>query len=229
MLNILASGASAFRRTVLRLRSWPLHRRLLLETPAVVIVIVLVIGLIVGHVTVPGSGGTRYSNANRSIGNNAIRLAHYTFHLPPDFHATTASTSVCNAWLIFGERIKYSSGSVPQLGILTGTGPYSTARIASAAGTDGGCVEIGVTRPFTPNALTANPNLGFEVSTSSVRRVVVAGHLGWLTTAPTSHGPPMPQLAVELPQSTGQMRDLGLGASGLSANELLTIVSRALS
>ncbi|MHB1554428.1 MAG: hypothetical protein ACYCSX_09285 [Acidimicrobiales bacterium] len=200
-----------------RFRRWRLRRRLLVATPSVAAAAVLggVLGL-------GGFVGTR----------DVIRLANYTFPLPPGFHLTAASTGPCRAVVAFRERIIVPPGSSPigagTISITKGKGPYHTAKIASAAGADGGCVLMALTDPFTPASETGNPSYTLTASPSA-RRVDVAGHVGWLTAARKDGGQADLQLTVELPQAAGQMRDLGVGASGLSANELLAIVSKGLS
>lgn len=230
MLDVPVPSAGAFEKAIRRFRRWRLRRRLLIATPGVVAAASLGVALGLGGGIGPGSGGSSSSNAIHPSDHNAIHLANYAFHLPSGFHVTAAATSACQAVVTFGEKMRYTPGSVPKIArIITGAGPYSTVKIASAANANGGCVEMALTRPFTPTAATENPYLGLTASTSSARQVDVAGYVGWLTTVGTNEGQPALQLTVELQQGNGQMRDLGVGASGFSASELLTIVSHGLS
>ena len=224
MLDVPAPSAGALETAVRRFRRWRLRRRLLVAAPGLVAAASLGAVLGLSGTSDLGSGGIPDSST--------IRLANYAFPLPSGFHLTATPTDTCKAEVRFVERFETKPGSAPKSALTdllhTGAGRYSTEKIASAASADGGCVEMALTKPFTPTAETGNPS--YPLTTSSrARRVDVAGYHGWLTTAQTNEGQPTSQLTVELPQADGQMRDLGVGASGLSANALLTIVSHGLS
>ncbi len=229
MLDVPAPSAGDFEKAVRRFRRWRLRRRLLVATPGVAVAASFGVALGLSGVSGPGPGRSSSSHAYHLSIHDGIRLANYTFPLPSGFHVTASVTQACQAVVRFAERFNSTAGiSAETLLKDTGTWSYTTVKIASAASANGGCVRMALTGLFTPTVVTGDPSYLLTESSSS-RRVDVAGHIGWLTTRQTNDGQPVLQLTVELPQADGRMRDLGVGSSGLNANELLAIVSQGLS
>lgn len=207
--------------TVRRYRRWRLRRRLMLASPALVLAAV---GVVAG---LGGFGGGQ-PGVNPETGVASMRLARFSFPLPKDFRLASVETSACRALVVF-------KGTPPSVPPSTGAHPYTppdepqqylpsssaaTANMAAAASTDRGCLLMALTVPFTSTQATANPYV------ASGQKVDVDGYTGWLTTTNATHG--VVQLTVELPEGSGNFQDLGIGARGLSAATLLTVVSQGL-
>jgi hypothetical protein len=230
MLDIPEPAAGLLQKTVRRYRTWRLRRRLLVAAPAVALAASLGVVLGVTGVLSPGSEGSR-SSAIHLSDRHAIHLANYTFPLPNGYAVTSATTATCPVGLLTTSPASptmpnISTGSVVWSPPVVAR-PYSasssssTARMAAGAGADGGCLAMALSIPFTPTQSTPNPYV------TGSQEVDVAGDTGWLTVANYDKG--MVQLTVAVPQADGQMRDLVVGSSGLSKNQLVTVVTQGLS
>lgn len=231
MMDSPVPSARFVEQTVRRYRSWRLRRRLAVAVPGVALVVSLGVAFGLGGAGGRGAGGSSSSNAIELSGHHAIHLANYTFPLPKGYAVTTSATATCPVVLLM------TSPTAPTMpNISTGSAvwsppviaqPYrassssSTAHMAAGAGSDGGCLAMELSVPFTPTQSTPNP-----YATGS-QEVDVAGDTGWLTVANYDKG--TVQLTVAVPQPNGQMRDLVVGSSGLSKNQLVTVVSQGLS
>jgi hypothetical protein len=229
MMDSPAPTAGFVEHTVRRYRRWRLRRRLLAATPGVVAATGL--GVALGLTGVSGaprpSDSARSSNASPHHPNRGttVQLANYVFHLPSGFHLTDAVTTTCRAVAVPATNPPVVTGAAKAVRIY----PYSTAQIAAAADTNGGCVYLALTALFTPTTATLNPYVPFTGSTSGVRKFDVDGYSAWLTRGANSSPEGGYLLSVELPRGNGQMQDLAVGSIGLSTTELLTIISKGLS
>ena len=233
MMDTPAPSERFVEQTVRRYRSWRLRRRLAFAVPGVALVVSLGVAFGLGGAGGTGTGGSSSSNAIELSGHHAIHLDNYTFPLPKGYAVTTsATTATCPVVLVTTRAAAPST--MPN--ISTGSAvwsppviaqPYrassssSTAHMAAGAGSDGGCLAMELSVPFTPTQSTPNP-----YATGS-QEVDVAGDSGWLTVANYDKG--TVQLTVAVPQPNGQMRDLVVGSSGLSKNQLVTVVTQGLS
>ena len=212
-------------RAVRHYRHWWLRRRLLIASPA--FAVAAAVGIVAGL----GGLGPGESNLNPGsaspLGTASLHLARYSFPLPKGYQLTSLETSTCRALVVF-------TGPPPSGIPRTGAHPYTppnraklyspssstgTSEMAAAAGSDGGCVLMALTIPFTPTQTTSNPYVVGQ-------KVDVDGYVGWLSTTNAPHG--LVQLTVQLPMVNGELQDLGIGARGLSAATLLTVVSQGL-
>jgi hypothetical protein len=230
MLDIPEPAAGVLQKTVRRYRTWRLRRRLLVAAPGVALAASL--GVLLGLSGVlTGSGGSKL-HAMHLSDRHAIHLANYTFPLPKGYAVTSATTaSTCRALMVMTiptppTMPNISTGSVvwspPVIAQpYSASSSSSTAHMAAGASADGGCLAMELSVPFTPTQSTPNP-----YATGS-QEVDVAGDMGWLTVANYDKG--MVQLTVALPQANGEMRDLVVGSSGLSKNQLVTVVTQGLS
>jgi hypothetical protein len=231
MLDIPEPPAGVLQKTVRRYRRWRLRRHLLIAAPGVALAASLGVALGVSGVLSPGSGGSR-SNALHLSDHHAIHLANYTFPLPKGYAVTSATTATCPVVLLMTRPAppptmpKISTGSTvwspPVIAQpYSASSSSSTAHMAAGAGSDGGCLAMELSVPFAPTQSTPNPYV------TGSQEVDVAGDTGWLTVANYDKG--MVQLTVAVPQADGQMRDLVVGSSGLSKNQLVTVVTQGLS
>jgi hypothetical protein len=233
MMDSPVPSARFVEQTVRRYRSWRLRRRLAVAMPGVALVVSLGVAFGLSGAGGAGTGGSSSSSAIELSGHHAIHLANYTFPLPKGYAVTTSATATCPVVLLM------TSPTAPTMpNISTGSAvwsppviaqPYSasssssTAHMAAGAGSDGGCLAMELSVPFTPTQSTPNP---YVVGSQEVD---VAGDTGWLETTNYSQGSDSIQLTVALPQVNGQMRDLVVGSSGLSKNQLVTVVTQGLS
>lgn len=213
--------------TVRRYRRWRLRRRLMLASPA------LVLAGAVGIVAGLGGFGLGQPAVKSEIGTASVRLAKFTFPLPKGYRLAAVDTSACRALVIFTSPITPTSLAAPSTGSRPYTPPHvaqlyppssssQTSSMAAAAATNGGCLLMALTVPFTPTQSTANPYLA-----SSGQKIDVDGYAAWLTSSANASNGSV-QLTVQLPAGNGKFEDLGIGARGLSAETLLTVVSRGL-
>lgn len=114
-------------------------------------------------------------------------------------------------------------------GIVAGSvQPYCSSQIETLAAELGGCVRMAITAPFTPNGVTMNPYLPFRIPTGNVRQVDINGHAGYLGCVGSVNSRPVIQLTLEISLRNGQVRDLAVSSTDLSAEALLTILSRTI-
>lgn len=230
MMEAPAPRPGLVEETVRKYRRWRMRRRLLVASPA--LAVAGAVGIVAGLGGFGGSGGRVPATNKPEIAAASMRLTRFTFPLPKGYQLASIDNA-CRALVIF-------SNPSPQLAP-PGTGPYpyspprvsklypassspQTSTMAAAAATDGGCLLMALTVPFTPTQSTANPYLA-----SSGQAINVNGYEAWLTASTgTSDGMGLVQLTVRLPAGNGKFEDLGIGARGLSAQSLLTIVSQGL-
>ena len=190
------------------------------------------VGLAAGLGAFAGSGGPQ-PMVKSEIGATSIRVANYTFPLPSGYRLASVETSGCRSLVLFTSPTDRLAPSA------TGSHPYTPPRVAqlypptsspqasnmaAAAATNGGCILMALTIPFTPTQSTGNPYLA-----TAGQKVNVDGYAGWLTaSAGTSNALGLVQLTVQLPAGNGEYEDLGIGARGLSAKALLTVASHGL-
>lgn len=207
--------------TVCRYRRWKLRRRLRIAAPVVALAGAIGLVAAVGGVFANGFDSPVIGRG----GSASMHLASYDFSLPHGYHLTSADTNACRAWVIFAAP---TTAPRPAPGVDQSNPPDNphlyppsaspaTAEMAAAAGSSGGCLLMAITAPFTPPMGTANPYVAFG------HRVGVGKYIGWLTTAGS-----LVQLTVELPESNGTVRDLGIASRGINATTLVTIVVRGL-
>jgi len=146
------------------------------------------------------SGGT-----SARSGPVALRLGSYTLTLPDRYHQSDASTAPCAA------------GAVPEPRPAAGQ-QNTVAAVASS----GVCVMMILMPPSSPRR--ADPNVP-----RGAKEVTVGRYRAWL--APRGYVPAGDgaALLVEGDAASGQIRDLVIGASGLSQAALVSLVSAGLS
>ncbi len=214
--------------TVRKYRRWRMRRRLMVASPA--LMLAGAVGTAAGLGVFGGSGAGQPA-VQSEIGTASMRLARFTFPLPKGYQLASIDTA-CRALVLFTNPTRtglptpstgshaYTPPRVAQL--YPASSSPQTSTMAAAAATDGGCLLMALSVPFVPTQSTANPYLA-----TSGQRIEVDGYAAWLTaSANTSNG--SVQLAVQLPAGKGTFEDLGIGARGLSAQTLLTVVSQGL-
>lgn len=161
------------------------------------------------------------------LGSAQLRLASYTFRLPRGAHAASTTPAACavGAWV----------GYLPGAG--EGVSAAGQPTIAQAVTTNGGCVSMLLTDPYTPGAANA-PSEPF--STVDEHQVQVDSHTATIGTyeiigsGMTFHGVPVPSgirqtvLNLHLPASGGQVQDLQVAVAGITEQQLISIVSSGL-
>jgi hypothetical protein len=230
MMDGPAPTTSFVEHTVRRYRRWRSRRRLLMATPGVATAAGLGLALGLSGAGSPGPAGTGGSasvDAHHPSDANAVRLENHVFHLPSGFRLTAATTTACHPDAVPAtNNPPHITGTPKEVRVY----PYTTTQLATAVNSTGGCVVFAVTGSFTPTSATPNPYLPFTVSTPGVRQVDVDGDVAWLQTNPSpSETRPAYSLTVELPQANGQIQDLAVVSIGVSASELLTVISQGLS
>jgi hypothetical protein len=163
------------------------------------------------------------SSPDTGKGSTALHLAGYSFALPGAYKLTADTLATCWPVAVFQvPSDMLASPAAPAIPNVV-AGPYTSSQIVSAVTSDGGCVTMALSVPYTPTSASLDP---FEViGSSSVR---VGSDQGWLDDA--SNGPSSPQvnLGVRISIGGGQFRDLVVGSKGLSASTLVEIVARGL-
>ena len=215
---------------VRRYRRWRLRRRLVVASPALVVAGAVAIAAGFG---VFGGSLDHQPVAKSEIAAVSMRLTGFAFPLPKGYRLASIDTP-CRALVVFKSPV--IPGTTGLATPRTGASPYTpphvaelypaasspqTSAMAAAAATNGGCLLMALSVPFSPTQSTANPYLA-----TSGQKITVDGHAAWLTSVNASKG--SVQLTVQLPAGKGTFQDLGIGARGLSAQTLLSIVSKGL-
>jgi len=130
----------------------------------------------------------------------ALRLDSYTLTLPDRYHLSDANAAPCT-------------------GARAAAGQQETAVAATSSGA---CVLMFFTPSFNPRR--ADPNVP-----RGAREVTVGRYRAWLAPRGYSAAGDGAALLVEADAAGGQIRDLVIGASGLSRAALLSLVSAGLS
>ena len=158
----------------------------------------------------------------------AIRLASYTFRMPAGYHLTAAGSAPCQAFGIYFP---------PRGAKAQAQDPANSQAMRGAASSAGGCIVLALAPPYTPTASVPDPEAPYAVHPVPVGRyrglishvsAEVFPELG----KPSRLGPGWHRatnLYVPLPAGGGQMRDLVVGAQGLSDSALIKIVAGGLS
>jgi hypothetical protein len=161
------------------------------------------------------AGGPSTPNAS---GSDTVRLASYSFPLPEGFHLTSTSTTLPACFPL--AVIFPGPGAPPSA---APANPYSNSQIASAASADGGCIFMVMTVPYALGSGGSDP---YELP--DAQPITVGSYAGWTEVAGSSHGSPTTQLAVRIPATNGQYRDLVVAAIGLSTSEVSSFVEQGL-
>ena len=166
-----------------------------------------------------------------------LRLTSYSLRLPARYQEVRAGSVLCNPLALFAY--------VPTPG---GTPPGPPTRpaepgIVSAADQAGACVSIGMNAPYTPGA----PGATFIATRPRVTEPVhVSRYQGWVGTwtwtgsglnggdmvvdgVPTPSGSTEEILDLTVPASDDRVQDLTVAATGVTAAELVLMVSAGLS
>lgn len=165
-----------------------------------------------------------------------LRLASYSLRLPSRYHAVKSGSVLCNPLLLFAY--------VPHAGV-TPPGPSSHPAepgIVSAADQAGACISVGMSAPYTPGS----PDATFIATKPRVTEPVqIDGFQGWVGTwtwigegqnggdmmidgVPTPSGSTEEELVLTVPAADGQLQYFAVAATGVTAAQLVSIVSAGL-
>jgi hypothetical protein len=158
----------------------------------------------------------------------AIRLASYTFRMPAGYHLTAARSAPCQAFGIYFP---------PRGAKAQAQDPANSQAMRAAASSAGGCIVLALAPPYTPTASVPDPEAPYAVHPVQVGRYRglishVSAEVFPEPGKPSRLGPGWHRatnLYVPLPAGGGQMRDLVVGAQGLSDSALIKIVASGLS
>lgn len=162
-----------------------------------------------------------------------LHLAGYTFRLPRGAHDVSATPAACAV----GVAVGYTPGPGE------GTNPADEPTIARATTSDGGCVSMLLTDPYTPGAANAPQEPFTIVDQHAIQIGSYSGTVGTYEVVGsgitpgsdmTINGTPVPsgtqhvELNVQVPDGGGQVQDLQVAMAGLSEQQLVAIVSSGL-
>lgn len=159
-----------------------------------------------------------------------IRFASYTFRMPTGYKLTAAASAPCRASVVFLSPSPARSAQ----------NASGEAGMKAAASASGGCIAAVLAPPYTPTAGVSDPEA------PAAAHPVQVGHYhgrifhSSMVRAKTGinrnarHGitrgwQNVTDLYVQLPAGDGKMRDLVIGATGLSDSTLIKIAARGLS
>jgi hypothetical protein len=178
----------------------------------------IAIPLAVGAGSPPGAAGP------------TIRLASHTFRMPAGYRLTAATSAPCHPF-----AVTVQAAGVNGAGAHLYNTPNSQA-MQAAASSAGGCIVLALAPPYTPTATAPDPeaySTAHPVQVGSyhgfiyhVSMFVLPGGTGILS-QPGWHT--ATDLYVQLPAGRGEMRDLVIGATGLSDSTLIEIAASGLS
>ena len=149
---------------------------------------------------VAGASGSASGGAPARSGPVVLRLGSYTLTLPGRYHLTDPDTAPCT-------------------GARAAAGQPGTAVAAASSSV---CILMLITPPASPKR--ADPNVP-----RGAREVTIGRYRAWL--APRGYAPAGDgaALLIKADAADGQVRDLVIGASGLSPAALIPLVSAGLS
>lgn len=144
-----------------------------------------------------------------------LKVASYSLRLSDHYKLISASS--CEPYVVLGLPSRSAPHPVP--------GNTYEPQAAAAARASGGCIIMVLGPRYTPTASRPDP----EAIARPLVSVTVGPYNGLVGLAKPVPGLVERELYVEIPVSGGQVRDLAVGASGLSQPALLSIVANGLS
>jgi hypothetical protein len=157
-----------------------------------------------------------------------IRLASHTFRMPAGYLLTAATSPPCHAVVSFA----LPSSVAPHAEGTPFPNPPYAAGMKAAASASGGCVALLLAPRYTPTAALPDPEAPAAAHPVRVGRYhgrIFHYSLVFLSVSQTGIKSSVTELLVQLPAGGGQMRDLVIGASGLSDSALVQIAADGLS
>jgi hypothetical protein len=164
------------------------------------------------------------------LGSARLRVASYTFKLPRGAHAVAASAAP--AACAIGAYVVYTPGAGG------GTSTADQPTIAQAVTSNGGCVSMLLTNPYTPGAADA-PREAFPVVDQHAVQIgsdpgtvgtyeIVGGPGLTFNGVPVPSGTRQTVLNLQISASGGLTQDLQVAVAGISEQQLVSIVSSGL-
>ncbi|HEY7430098.1 MAG TPA: hypothetical protein VH641_05120 [Streptosporangiaceae bacterium] len=158
----------------------------------------------------------------------AIRMAFHTFQLPAGYRLTAATSAPCHPFAVYLGPPKAPHASAQRSAQLAGM------RAAASAG--GGCLVFALAPPYKPTAAVPDPEAypNHPVQVGNYHGFIFHMSMDVLKGAAGKHGLApgwhyATNLWVQLPAGNGQLRDLAVGATGLSDQALINLVAQGLS
>ena len=157
----------------------------------------------------------------------AITLAAHTFQMPDGYQPAAAKSPACRPFSIINGLPGQNGARQPR--------PAATQALRAAASAAGGCIVLTLTKPYTPTTAAPDP-----YAYSTAQPVQFGSYHGYLShesvlVFPGDTGYLKPgwhtatDLDVQLPTGHGKMRDLVIGATGLTDPALIKIATSGLS
>ena len=158
-----------------------------------------------------------------------LRLASHTFQLPAGYTLTAAAAAPCHASVEAAALVPWDPNARDRR-----RAPPGQTAMQAAASAAGGCIAAMLAPPYTPTAAVPDP----EAPVDGAHPVQVGRYHGVIVHSPVlvfsvarfraARRHLFTELFVPLPAGSGEMRDLVIGASRLSASELIKIAATGL-
>ena len=155
-----------------------------------------------------------------------LRLASYSFQLPAGYQLPAAAAAPCHVTVT--ALLPWDPNANDR------RGPPGQTAMQAAASAAGGCIAAMLAPPYTPTAAVPDP----EAPVDGAHPVQVGRYHGVIVHSPVlvfsvarfraARHYLFTELFVPLPAGSGEMRDLVIGASRLSASELIKIAATGL-